>query len=233
MRSLRLFLCFAIVALVAGCALPPAISIASFAVDGISTLITGKTSTDHAVSTLAERDCRMWRLLKGESMCAPKNTVISVARLPSQPMRAASPAERPPEAKSAAVEPKPTPPTIDAPPAAPALATLPPTVPSETPVANPPPDPKPTAAAPQPNAPARHAPTAAAPAAPPSLTPAPPAEPRATGGRVMRGEMVIRSGTSEAEARVLADDLKSAGATVRPVRHGDLILYEVVMGLSG
>ena len=49
----------------------------------------------------------------------------------------------------------------------------------------------------------------------------------------MRGEMVIRSGTNEAEARALADSLHDAGAIVRPVRHGDLTTYEVVMGLSG
>ena len=45
--------------------------------------------------------------------------------------------------------------------------------------------------------------------------------------------MVIRSGTDQAEARALAESLHAVGATVRPVRHGDITIYEVVMGLSG
>ena len=57
--------------------------------------------------------------------------------------------------------------------------------------------------------------------------------PRATGEARLRGEMIIRSGTDEAEARALADSLHAAGATVRPVRQGDVTIYEVVMGLSG
>jgi hypothetical protein len=233
MRSLRLALLLAIAAPVSGCVVPAAISIASIAVDGIAIAVTGKGSTDHAISTLAQRDCRMWRLLKGESMCTPKNIVVSVARLPPQPLHAASPAERPPEPKTVAVERKQTPTTIDRAPAAPALAVLSPTVPHEAEAPAATPAPKPTAAAPQLNAPTRHAPTAAAPTAPPSLAPAPAPVPKVAGDHVIRGEMVIRSGTSEAEARALADDLKSAGATVRPVHHGDVILYEVVMGLSG
>jgi len=52
-------------------------------------------------------------------------------------------------------------------------------------------------------------------------------------GRAVRGEMVIRSGTDEAEARAVAESLNAVGATVRPVRHGDITIYEVVMGLSG
>ncbi len=55
----------------------------------------------------------------------------------------------------------------------------------------------------------------------------------AAGDARMRGEMVIRSGTDETEARALADTLHAVGATVRPVRHGDITIYEVVMGLSG
>ena len=95
------------------------------------------------------------------------------------------------------------------------------------------PAPKPSLAAPQPAPPARRTVTAPPPPASPLAALAPSAAPRAPGDRVIRGEMVIRSGTDEAEARALANDLKSVGATVRPVHHGDVILYEVVMGLSG
>jgi len=58
------------------------------------------------------------------------------------------------------------------------------------------------------------------------------AAPSARGGAV-RGEMIIRSGTDEAEARALAESLRATGAFVRPVHHGDTVIYEVVMGLSG
>jgi hypothetical protein len=63
--------------------------------------------------------------------------------------------------------------------------------------------------------------------------PAPPALRSAAGDARVRGEMIIRSGTDEAEARALADSLRAAAAFVRPVRHGDITIYEVVMGLSG
>ncbi|GEM_PF-3546225 len=59
-----------------------------------------------------------------------------------------------------------------------------------------------------------------------------PAATAALSGTV-RGEMVIRSGTDETEARALAESLRAVGATVRPVRRGDITVYEVVMGLSG
>jgi len=52
-------------------------------------------------------------------------------------------------------------------------------------------------------------------------------------GAAVRGEMIIRSGTDEAEAHALADSLHATGAFVRPVQHGDITVYEVVMGLSG
>jgi hypothetical protein len=55
----------------------------------------------------------------------------------------------------------------------------------------------------------------------------------ATAEARVRGEMIIRSGTDESEARALADALHAAGAVVRPVRHDGVTLYEVVMGLSG
>jgi hypothetical protein len=57
--------------------------------------------------------------------------------------------------------------------------------------------------------------------------------PQATGDARVRGEMIIRSGTDEAEARALANSLRAAGAALRPVRRGDVTIYEVVMGLSG
>ncbi len=58
--------------LVSGCAafaIPPALSIASYAVDGISYVATGKSVTDHMLSSIVGEDCAMWRLVKLENPC--------------------------------------------------------------------------------------------------------------------------------------------------------------------
>ncbi len=52
-----------------GCALPPAISIASLAVDAVSYMITEKTVADHALSQLAQQDCALLRTLSGDPVC--------------------------------------------------------------------------------------------------------------------------------------------------------------------
>ncbi len=53
----------------AGCALPPAIVIASYAADGVLLATSGKTSTDHFLSMVEKRDCAMWRVVKNEEIC--------------------------------------------------------------------------------------------------------------------------------------------------------------------
>ena len=253
MRRFRLAVSIALAFGVAGCVLPPAFSIASFVVDGISLASSGKTVTDHAISLLTHRDCRLWRLIQGKSICGADTSVVALAKLPPPlPLRAASPGLNPPAPIVAlatplkapmAAEPAPAPaaevPSPTAAPAPPSPAPAP-----ATSSAPPPPAaavPTRTAAAAPASAPPRQrnsattilpphqTPPVAAVSAP---APQPPTQHVAGNGRV-RGEMIIRSGTDEAEARALADALSAAGATVRPVRHGDITIYEVVMGLSG
>ncbi len=55
--------------ILAGCGLPPAVTIASYALDGISFLSSGKSVSDHALSAVAQRDCAMWRVVKNELVC--------------------------------------------------------------------------------------------------------------------------------------------------------------------
>ena len=265
---------------VAGCVLPPALSIASLVADGISVAGSGKTVTDHAISLLAHEDCRMWRLLQGKSICQADTTVVATAKLPPPlPMRAASPALHAPdpnpvvagfivdEPGAGIAIPFPAPKATvssDAPASAPAAPPARPAPqPARTSSAPPSPPqsaiasfvldepdaaipvsltaPPKTAAAPK-GASAGNSgkPLAQAkPAAQQASVPTQAAQAPATAaaapvrGGAVRGEMVIRSGTDEAEARSLADSLHAAGAFVRPVRHGDLTIYEVVMGLSG
>jgi hypothetical protein len=51
--------------LLGGCALPPALQITSWALDGISYVATKKSATDHGLSLLAQKDCAMLRILMG------------------------------------------------------------------------------------------------------------------------------------------------------------------------
>lgn len=53
-----------------GCGLPVAFSIASFVADGVSLVATEKTLTDHGLSIIANQDCAMWRVVKGEDICS-------------------------------------------------------------------------------------------------------------------------------------------------------------------
>lgn len=222
MRPLPLTLLLALVSGIAGCVLPPAFTIASFVAGGASLVGTGKTVTDHAISLLADKDCRVWRVLTAKRICQSDTTVVAVAKLtPPLPLHAASPALRPPEPNAAIAgfivdEPN-------------ARVAIPVRIPAASvgrntvaALAAPASDASKPART---NAAAQHAPTATRPEPVATATPA-------RGGAV-RGEMVIRSGTDEAEARALAESLSAVGAIVRPVRHGDTTSYEVVMGLSG
>ena len=56
--------------LLAGCAaIPPAVSVATWAIEGASLAFSGKSISDHAISAVTRQDCALWRLLKGEPVC--------------------------------------------------------------------------------------------------------------------------------------------------------------------
>jgi hypothetical protein len=60
-----LALCATLIVL-GGCALPPAVAIASYVLDIGSFVATGKTATDHGISALAQQDCAIMRVLEGQ-----------------------------------------------------------------------------------------------------------------------------------------------------------------------
>ena len=62
--------------LLSGCAIPPAVSIASYVLDGVSYAATGKSVSDHGISAAAGRDCAMFRILKGQNPCRGEPTEI-------------------------------------------------------------------------------------------------------------------------------------------------------------
>ena len=59
-----------------GCAVPPAVSLASLAADGISYLATGKSTTDHAISAVVHEDCALLRVVTDEDVCDPDGEVL-------------------------------------------------------------------------------------------------------------------------------------------------------------
>ena len=63
----------------AGCGLPPAVTIASFAIDAISLAVSEKTVADHALSQIAQKDCSMWRGFTGDELCIDEDSTFAVA----------------------------------------------------------------------------------------------------------------------------------------------------------
>lgn len=132
--------------LLAGCALPVPVVMASYAVDGISYLGTGKTVTDHALSLATDQDCRLWRAVGGEPVCVEPGPpdvgpatddpamLVSIPRPTTRPMTSAPvaavaviPADAPPAARAALTGQQPAPPARQAlsPSPAPAVAGIP------------------------------------------------------------------------------------------------------------
>src|SRR5437667_9665164 len=64
-------------AFLGGCALPPAVMIASYAADGVSYIATGKSVSDHGISEVTGRDCAVWRIIKGQSICKDEPTELA------------------------------------------------------------------------------------------------------------------------------------------------------------
>lgn len=65
-------LCWLIVlpmGLLGACAVPPAVTVASLAADGVSYAATGKSMTDHGLSAATGEDCALLRFIKHQSVC--------------------------------------------------------------------------------------------------------------------------------------------------------------------
>ncbi len=55
--------------LTGACAAPLALTGASYAADGGLLVASNKTSTDHFVSMVSNKDCALWRVLRGRAVC--------------------------------------------------------------------------------------------------------------------------------------------------------------------
>ena len=60
----------------AGCALPPVISVASLALSGASYATTGKSTSDHALSAIVGEDCALHRAVGDDDICDPNGEVL-------------------------------------------------------------------------------------------------------------------------------------------------------------
>ena len=87
-----------------GCGAPPSVTYFSYALGGVSLVTTGKSLSDHALSTAVEKDCAMWRLLQEQDIKAvcreyadESETAITVAanRPAPQPTTQADPLSQP------------------------------------------------------------------------------------------------------------------------------------------
>ena len=79
-KALKLSAVTGLVLSLSGCivAVPPAIQLASLALDGVSYIATGKSVTDHAISGVTNQDCAMLRGLQGDDICTANDEEIAM-----------------------------------------------------------------------------------------------------------------------------------------------------------
>jgi hypothetical protein len=86
----------------AGCVVPPAVAVASYAADGASYIASGKSLSDHGVSAVAHKDSATWHFFVGRAVCEdPKHPV------PTAPLEVHNGTRQPTPTAVAAVPPAP------------------------------------------------------------------------------------------------------------------------------
>ena len=81
LSPIRISIAAAALFVLGGCTVSPAVDAVSWAFDGVSYILTGKSMTDHAMSAAAGKDCVMTRMVKGKVACLPKDEDVSGDRL--------------------------------------------------------------------------------------------------------------------------------------------------------
>ena len=85
---------FVAILILSGCAIiPPAVSITTFAIDGISYAVSGKSTTDHLISGIAEKDCALHRSLTEDTICKTIKEKAPAATVENTPSSTPSQAE--------------------------------------------------------------------------------------------------------------------------------------------
>ncbi len=65
--------------LLSGCFLPPQLTLASWALDGLSVMFTKKSITDHGISAVAQKDCALWRGFTEGAVCRSDDSINALA----------------------------------------------------------------------------------------------------------------------------------------------------------
>ena len=136
--------------LTGACAAPVAVTAVSYGADGVSVVDSGKSTTDHFISMVSRKDCAMWRVLRGRTVCTERTdgrdpydvNYDEANRLPSEdgvsyapPLHAAP--DAPASSWTAAAYAKPAVAAAPSQAAAPAVPTEPRSVVAEAPAAPP------------------------------------------------------------------------------------------------
>jgi hypothetical protein len=58
--------------LTGGCGAPLAVAAVSYGADGASVIGSGKTTSDHFISMVSKEDCAIWRILRNQDVCRPR-----------------------------------------------------------------------------------------------------------------------------------------------------------------
>ena len=90
---LALWASIPIVAALGGCAIPPAVTIASLAINAASYATTGKSVSDHGISAVMGEDCALWRVVADRKVCEANPEAPAVAAAKPDPAQAPAPIE--------------------------------------------------------------------------------------------------------------------------------------------
>ena len=69
MSIVRVGLLGGVATVLSGCLLPPAVMVGAYVADGVVLLASGKTAKDHAISSVAQQDCALFRIVQGKDIC--------------------------------------------------------------------------------------------------------------------------------------------------------------------
>ena len=69
MSIVRVGLLGGLATVLSGCLLPPAVMVGAYVADGVVLLASGKTAKDHALSSVTQQDCALFRIVQGRDIC--------------------------------------------------------------------------------------------------------------------------------------------------------------------
>ena len=68
--------------LLAGCGIPTAVNIAMYAFEGATVAFSGRSTTDHVISAVMEKDCVVFRIVQDKPVCQENEPKVKTADKP-------------------------------------------------------------------------------------------------------------------------------------------------------